>query len=271
MSNQQISERKINEINEIEEGIDAIVLGGDNAEISWNLNEHKVLINKLRKRFGATPIAFVLGNHELWGQWLHWPVKRLLEETFPAFAQRESLVYLERQNLGLNGVTIVGTYGHYDYSLGRTDKGVTLDHITRGEKRFGRYVIQWGDKQQIDTQGRTDTDICEKLVKAFSDRMQTAIGEVISISHTVPSKELIGHPDSPEQDFLGAYSGSTRIGEVIKKYRGFLHLCGHTHAKAEGKIGKTRVINVGADYDLLRYAIIDTKTKQVEMREKKIE
>ncbi len=268
------SERKLDEIDKIEDEIGAVLLGGDNAEIAPRLRNHLQLIERLRRKYHKIPIGFICGNHDLWTRASGISAQEMLYEIFPEIAKQTGLIYLENENMQFPGLTIAGTYGHYDFSLRKPRGKVTLDDLRKGtfviDLGNKRARLGWVDKEKIHLDGQTDEGLCKKLIEDFNKRLEEVQGKLITLSHTVPSRELVGYPDSPEQEFYGAYSGSILIGKVIEKSNSWLHLCGHTHAKAEATIGRTRVINVGADYDLVRYAIIDSEAKSVEIRERPV-
>ena len=60
------------------------------------------------------------------------------------------------------------------------------------------------------------------------------------------------------------------LGDILERSGGEFHFCGHTHARAKDKIGNTSTINLGSDYNLLRYTILrinkpETKVEEIEV------
>src|SRR3989344_8964780 len=129
--NNSISREKLNIITEIEGDFDSLLLGGDNAELSSDLQNHRILFGELKRRFKC-PIGFVVGNHELWGKLSNSSSYKLLYEVFPALGKEYNLVYLEQYNLDIGDNTFIGTYGHFDYSFLRENHGVSLTDLLSG-------------------------------------------------------------------------------------------------------------------------------------------
>ncbi|MBI2629151.1 metallophosphoesterase [Candidatus Pacearchaeota archaeon] len=267
--NNPISKTKLDKVAGIEGDFDSLILGGDNAELSTGLQNHRVLFERLRRRFEC-PIAFVLGNHELWGKLGNVSSWRLIYDIFPELGKEYGFTYLESENLDVESSSFVGTYGHFDYSFLRHDRGVSIEDLLRGTFIVERKKITWKDKINMDWEGKRDGDVCVELVDKFSERIKMASGKPISFSHTIPRLTLNGWPDSPSQYFMEAYSGSNLIGDVLQTSGGEYHFCGHTHARANDKIGKTIVVNVGSDYNLLRYVILDREGETTKLEEREI-
>ena len=126
------------------------------------------------------------------------------------------------------------------------------------------------DRINMDWEDKNDAEVCTKLIKAFSRRLGQASGRPITLSHTIPRLSLNGWPDSQAQYFMEAYSGSNLLGDVLESSCGDYHFCGHTHAKAHALIGKTRAINLGSDYNILRYAILKSEGEKLSVEEREV-
>ncbi len=100
--------------------LDSLILCGDNAELFQGLHFHNRLFAFLRKTAGI-PMAFVLGNHDLFGHIMRRGVSynELASklDQFSDLAKSYDLIHLEREDLMIGSFTIIGTYGHYDGSL----------------------------------------------------------------------------------------------------------------------------------------------------------
>ena len=125
------SRKKLEAIVKIKEDFGGLILGGDNAELSSNLQNHRVLFDRLKRRFEC-PTGFVVGNHELWGRLGNISSQKLLNEIFPALAEKYNFVYLEQKNLDIDDISFIGTYGHFDYSLLQPNKGVLIEDLLKG-------------------------------------------------------------------------------------------------------------------------------------------
>mgnify|MGYP001565311139 CR=1 FL=1 len=248
-------------IKDLGANFDCILLCGDNAEFDGEFFNHKRLFRFLRNRFSC-PLGFIIGNHELWSGRFISP-EMLLYKHFKDIALEEGLVYLEDQNLTINNWTIAGTYAHYDYSLGRISHGITKENFIIGVAKINGVDYQWIDKNFIYWE-KPDEDICSDLTSGFENRIKNVERKLITISHTVPNQDLIGHENSLKQDFYGAFSGTIKLEEIIKKFPIDYHFCGHTHARTQAPIGGALAMNVGMDYDRWSHLILNTENRSIE-------
>jgi Icc-related predicted phosphoesterase len=222
--------------------IDCLVMCGDNAEPTTNLDNQRRLLENLREA-SDLPIAFITGNHDLIG---HVPregvsITELRNQLslYSAIASKYNVTHLEDKNLELEGICICGTYGHYDATI--------------SGKRF-----------------QEDYGSVSALVSGLLQRAQDVSGKKLLVTHSVPNKVMIGRPDGPVQDRYTPFAGSTQLEDAIRKIKPNWHFCGHTHAYAESKIDDTLSFNVGTDYDNLFYFIVDTSDDSVRRLEKKL-
>lgn len=253
---------KIEKLAKLEDNFDGVLLCGDNAEFVPSWVYHHKLFGFLRKKFSC-PIGFVAGNHDLWGKKYGINGKDILDEIMPRIAKGYELSYLEKENLKIGKFTISGTYGHYDYSFAKFTRGLTMNAIRNYSLVIPGKNIIWKDGDCIDWQGKQDLEICHGLLNNLEQRVNGIDRNLIIISHMVSNIPSIGHPEkSIIQDFCSAYSGSKKFEQLIQKHHPIFHLCGHTHAIADINIGETRVLNVGSDYNLLRYLILEEKSEK---------
>jgi len=265
-----VSEKKLESIVKIEGDFDAVLLGGDNASLSSRLRNHIILFDTLQGRFNC-PIGFVAGNHGLWGKPAGVSSSILLNDIFSDLSEEVGVTYLEKENLVVGGVSFVGTYGHYDFSFFREGNGVSKGDLLRGEIVVGDKIIGNNDRRFLDWEGRKDEDVCYEILDGFEERLKSAKGEKISLSHTIPSRSLNGHPDTQEQYLMEPLSGASRLGEILREHGGEYHFCGHTHARARDLLGKTKAINVGSDYKILRYAILSIAGSEKSLVEREVD
>ncbi|MBI5148964.1 hypothetical protein HZA33_04765, partial [Candidatus Pacearchaeota archaeon] len=59
--------------------------------------------------------------------------------------------------------------------------------------------------------------------------------------------------------------GSNYLGKVLQSHNIDYHFCGHTHRYSQGMLGKCLIINIGSDYDMLKYALLDTEKKKIKI------
>lgn len=260
---------KKQEIARMRDKVDAVVLCGDNAEVDEGFEHHHKLFSFLRKKFSC-PIGFVAGNHDLWARKIGMDVEKILYEIYPKLAKEYDLCYLETGIIKMDNVSLIGTYGHYDYSFFVPNRGVTMKDIRAFRLQLpGLEPKIWKDKIKI-KKTISDKKLCNKLLDGFEERLNSVNGDntIISISHTLPCLEVNGHSENSYQNFYSTYSGSKRLGKIIENSKIQYHFCGHTHMPAETKLGDTKVINIGSDYKLLRSLIINTKNSKIKIKEK---
>ncbi len=256
-----LTARKERAIRSLDSDVDCVLLCGDNAELRPDLSDHKKLFAILKNRF-CCPIGFVAGNHELWGG-MRVSSEKLLWEVLPSLAEDFEMTYLEKENLRIEGITIAGTYGHFDYSLSGVRGGSPTQEFITGYAIINGIHHQLRDRIFMDWQGKSDEEVTSILINALEERIRGKT-ELITISHTVPNKQATGHPETKEQDFSGLFSGTEKLERIIQDYRPVYHFCGHTHAPAQLRIGESIVFNIGTDYDDFRYALLDTAEKSVQ-------
>ena len=252
-------------LNGINENPDALVLCGDNAEISDGFQNHFELFDALKKRF-PIPTGFIIGNHELWGKERGINARVLLDAIYPDLAKEFDMTYLEQTNMSVNSHVVAGTYGHYDYTLG-DPKIFTKQEIETGipvvaaeEEQF----TAW-DKRLIDWQGLTDTKVCSSLVNRLDERLADANKPLITISHTLPRRTLSGrHEQGRREEYLKLFNGSKLIDQVIINRKPNYHFCGHTHAYAITGIGTTVAVNVGSSNNIFSYLTVDTERGKID-------
>lgn len=257
----ELSLKKESKIRELSHDAGCVLLCGDNAEISSDFANHRHLFSVLREHF-ACPIGFVAGNHDLWG-YGNTNSKTLLESVLPAIAKEYNITSLETSNLCLENYTICGTYGHYDYTFGKIRGCITEHNFITGSAQIGNKIAQWMDKKYTDWEGRSDAEVSHELIAGLEKRIKNTKGNLIIVTHTVPAAKFIGHNGGQIEDFLGAFSGSAKLGQIILKYKPAYYFCGHTHATADGKIGSTRILNIGTDYEDWRHIILETNTGEI--------
>lgn len=87
---------------------DLVLIGGDNGDDAGLA----ATVGAIRRVHPGAAIGWIMGNHDLW--------QRLYTHLWDDFPEVPA-TYLELHNLETAYCTVVGTYGHYDYSGGTTD------------------------------------------------------------------------------------------------------------------------------------------------------
>ena len=209
--------------------VDLFLVGGDNGGRS-GIDK---TVGAVRERWPQVPIGWVMGNHDLWEQ----PYTYLWEsfDDLPA-------TYLETANLELAGLTVVGTYGHYDYS-GR-DSSIPLvcfENYTFRNLRWNDHFIERG--------GRSDPEIAGEIAEQFLQRYRAAVIRalpIVVLTHTSPFPP----PDVLRRSFVSGYCVNSKIGDVLLAAQRppSVVFWGHTHRRSETAPHGFPMINPGSDY-----------------------
>ena len=252
---------------------EAIIICGDVAETvhlspeDMGLN-HRRLFAELKK-LPVEKITFCAGSHDIWSSCAldSWEIySTVLKE----IAHENGVTYLDAENLYLDNIAVVGTMGHYDYSL--ATKGLSFNgekvELSHYETKIppGRSSPVWNDANYVRWK-YSDKEACQKICQAFEARYKEALkrcDNIIVATHTAPIVEMNGHQENKNEqsNFLNAFSGALRMGEIIlglkdktKKIKAF---SGHTHL-AVGPLIKEGVefTNIGGDYGAPSYVLID--------------
>lgn len=253
---------------------DLMVICGDVAEtIHLNGNSigknHRQVFRTIKK-LDIDHIAFCAGNHDIWasGESNSWAI---YTKTLREIAAEWGVTYLDFENLYLGDVAVTGTMGHYDYSF--ATKGLVVKGIPVEEKHYSNKTPPtctapvWSDANYINWE-YSDVEACKKICGNFELRYTEAIARsdnIIAVTHSVPIMEMNGHQEKadPASNFLNAFSGSARLGEIISKgsatEKSIQAFSGHTHfAIAPEFIGGIKFCNIGSDYGNPQYHIVET-------------
>ena len=256
---EKLSEQKEQKIAELAKEVDALILCGDNAAVFTNLEHHRRLYRAIREHFNG-PVASVLGNHDLWSEYCLRTIPLLMHH-HPRLMAEFDIINLEAQNLDLDGLTIAGTYGHYDYSLGLRQADLGESDWENGEAVVYGHPESFLDKKMQDWEGKHDREVCKELLDAFESRLASAAQPLITISHTVPRADLIPHPQTPEHIFCSGYRGSSEIGRLVHAYTSMLHVSGHAHAYGRAKEYPTTFISMGAEINIWTRFVFNTQNR----------
>ncbi|HSW44592.1 MAG TPA: hypothetical protein VLM89_03370, partial [Phycisphaerae bacterium] len=107
----------------------------------------------------------------------------------------------------------------------------------------------------------TDVQFCQHLVERFEEhltRLSAQCSQIIVGLHHVPFPQLVPRLQRPGWAFAGAFLGSERFGQVVRRFPGIRYvLCGHSHNGCRLTIGHVECINVGCTYREKNYITID--------------
>ena len=230
----------------------------------------------IRKVVGDRILAVALGNHDFWANGVQPSPFNTLDQIVTHFWQepvREAgAVLLDRENLDLGEIVIVGGYGHFDLGLAHPDLKVTGVRIT--EEIYlagGIHGVYWNDFIRIPNCATSVQAEAREQAAGIASRLDQAIKgrkRILVATHTCPWGELNGHPRiGNESDLFTAYCGNSLLGTELKRRAESVEflMCGHTHmAVKERVLHGIRCLNVGADYGVFRGVIYQTDTQEIQ-------
>ena len=181
----------------------------------------------------------------------------------------------------MDDLAIVGSVGWYDYSFAQPNLGIPrrfyeakispgaaerfseFAHLFQPDDDFPPHarqvVARWNDGRFVHLH-RSDEAFLDELLSKLSDQLESLRNtkRVIAAVHHLPFAELLPPPHSAQWDFAKAYLGSARIGQLLLRYENLTDIfCGHSHFKAEAKVGYIRAVNIGSGYRQKRMMTID--------------
>jgi hypothetical protein len=207
---------------------DAIIVAGD---VSPNLARLAEVLTRLRE---VVPIVvYVPGNHDLWCAAGTPDSRSRYLAVFPELCAAAGAVYLPSGPVVLDGVTLVGQTGWYDYSLRdpALDATVPLEAYARGT--LG--AIAWMDKQFVAWPGCDDRALTRFMVERLARDLAAAPRDapVWVVTHMLPFVELVARRPLP-WGFVNGFLGATALGaEILAAAADGLPvvraISGHTH------------------------------------------
>jgi Icc-related predicted phosphoesterase len=262
---------------------DALVVAGDLS----SAQQAAETLKSLRDCFPKGPIAVCLGNHDFWilddSRKEFTSLAAVIDRYWAPAAESVDVVLLDQGNLHLQGLTIVGAYGHYD--LGFALPGLAYDGVLVVEDDYLRgtpstsSVLRWRDFQFMPVGGDL-REIAREQVEGVRQRLSEAGNSgTIVVLHTPPFEQLLGVPplsalpasSSPSAyAFFRAYLGNRSLGVLLQESRNspVAVVCGHTHrAAGPMDLGGSVGINIGSDYGVPRAALFCSDSNQFERLE----
>ena len=221
---------------------DAVIIAGDLG--ASKIKHFEVACKFLRKVAGERPIFIVLGNHDFWDSSLF--SFHFLKEKQKDILNRYNIInlqYLIDDKLSgktvvpaeVGGVVILGYTGWYRAILPQTN-----------------------DHKHIP--GFTDYDGSNLQLSRLSDQSIAEVSELAELAKDEGKQVVVvTHFGTYEKDpsFKAEYGGNTAHFPMIDG-KADLFLFGHSHHGLDVVTDKgTRVFNVGGDYDLPRYIVLE--------------
>lgn len=209
------------------ESFDAILHTGD-----WGRTElaHvRESFQVIREENPDTPIYSVLGNHDLWSSQKSLSLETRLD-TISKYALNNGIDLIERNPCIIGDIAIVGFMGWYG-----VDQPPTNDH---------RYLPTYTN------QGTANAWLQRHAFESYKDvgNLNLEGKKVVFLSHFPVVKEIMDRVE---------LSGNAHFGPLVLDIAD-IYCFGHSHQRVDTTVGKTRILNAGAEYDHFpKYIIFD--------------
>lgn len=256
------------------EQFDVLVVAGDTAVADGDSLE------RCLSRFTFTgPKLIVAGNHELW---THGDDSyKIFTETLPGRIANLGWHWLEGNPFVVDDVAIVGSIGWYDYSFATKELGIPrrfyAAKVSPGAaERFSQYeslfdttddilpiareiVARWNDGKFIKLH-RDDDAFLQEILDSLHRQLVSldSMRHIVACVHHLPFHELLPPPHSSQWDFVKAFLGSERIGQLLLAFPNVKNVfCGHSHLPMSADVGGISAVNIGSGYRWKTYRILD--------------
>lgn len=256
-------------------GGDGVLVIGDTA-----VADGDTLERCLSRFTGAGPKLFVAGNHELWTRGPD--SLAVFEQDLPRRVRELGWHWLEGEPFVAGDVAVVGTIGWYDYTFALPELGIPrrfyAAKVSPGaaERLGGSFaplleqtddvlpiargvVARWNDGKFVKL-GRSDELFLQERLDALQRSLLAVerCRSVLAAVHCVPFHQLLPPPHSSQWDFVKAYLGSDRIGQLLLSHPNVRHVyCGHSHLAREATIGDLHAVNIGSGYRWKTFRTLD--------------
>jgi putative phosphoesterase len=211
-----------------ENAVEAMIIAGDVA------NDYRVTLQTLRaleQRTGVK-VLFVPGNHDIWTErhprMSSWDIyDALLDFSGNLAAGPRQLP---------NGWVVIGDLGWYDFSFGGSQYS---------PEEFERMQIGarlWQDKLKA-VWNRPTRDVHRFFLEKLDSQLTQHAGRnIILVTHVVPIRDFTVQPPDAAWNYLNAFLGSSRYGELALAHGVGISISGHVHYRRQKTVGKTTFI-----------------------------
>ncbi|WP_268912745.1 metallophosphoesterase [Lentilactobacillus sp. SPB1-3] len=197
-------------------------------------------VQQLQETMPEIKVLFVAGNHDM--------VKNV---SYEQLEQGEWPGYLNNRYIDVpdSDVRIIGLNGWYDYSF------------ATNEDKTSQQFLTWKNTYWIDrliTQPMTDEKREDIVLQQLQRQLELAKDnkkKVVLMTHFVPNVKFIRYSDDFRfWNMANAMLGSTRVGQLIDKYKVPAVVFGHIHNRLEPvKYGATTYYNGAVGYHRKRH------------------
>lgn len=216
-----------------------VIIAGDIGESVKNFRECLRLFSDVK-----CPVGVIIGNHDLYAYDKRYPSEELWTKVLPRIAKKLGFVWMEEENIVVNGTAFIGTVGWYDYSSNTLK---VSDRFYEEEK--GAFI---SDGSYIDWL-RTDKDFAAALLAGLVKRLEKAqndpaVRRIIVVTHVPLFKEQMVRHGS-DNLYADAYFGNFTMGKEVLRFSKVTDvISGHTHRKVDKVVRNIRVQVVPSDY-----------------------
>jgi putative phosphoesterase len=240
-------------------------LNPDTFIIAGDISASTEVFEKTLKRFSAISChkLLVAGNHDIWidpknglKKGLHSGIK--YRQVIPDICERNDFTCLGLEPYSINGIGFAGTIGWYDYTL-RNKKYDTMfsmetyrnkryqDKHTWNDLHFAHWMDNGGKRRKSDEEVAHEMEL--SLKKQLQSLVRKGVKTIVVVTHHVPFKKMVVHPNVLPFDFFSAFMGSEGLGTIILEERTVTHvICGHSHIKSSLKTGTTHAMKSPVGY-----------------------
>lgn len=265
----------IGQINQLSEDMhkenpDLIVHGGDVGEVRIDVDNFSQVLNILGEG------AIIIGNHDLW---TNPPISThtswdLWNDLLPRICEEKGWHYLERSNLVQDGVAVVGSYLHYNYSSADPE-GTAVNHIRASfpdwtpDEYYERMKKRVVNDAKFFTGMPRDKEFAAQIGVGFERRLLEAeadpeIHTIVIVTH-VPCMpcQITRKPWEWHWSCATAYFGNLSSVEVIMSCSKVkCVLSGHSHQDNHNIVEfadehQAQVITLGADYADPKFLVVN--------------
>ncbi len=250
---------------------DIIVLGGDVGEVRIDLSNFSRALEILGE---GKPGVVVAGNHDLWCNPGPITSEVLWSETIPKMCQDHGWHYLEDENWIKDGVAIVGSYLHYDYSSADPE-GAAINHIRANFPDWTPDEYYERMKKRVVNDAKffrglpRDKEFARLIGEAFEKRLlaaeaDTEVHSIVIVTH-VPCMpcQITRKPYEWHWSCSTAYFGNlSHVTTIMGCSKIKYVLSGHSHQENRSVVKFTDgqevdVITLGSDYAAPTFEIIE--------------
>lgn len=200
----------------------------------WGTNSPDQVVESMRLFANSIPsnakILTVFGNHDVWSQSVTKQTPKEIKDLYISVMQELGIVYLQREDYIKDGLIICGYDGWYGQDPATNDKK-NISDMCEGQYSFS-YLRQESNEKFEDLINRDFSKFDKKV--------------------------LVTHMSSYVKTYNDIqYSANPRMFPMIDD-KGFdAMIVGHSHREQDETIGSTRIINVGSDYDVPKFKIVE--------------